>query len=90
MGMNHWSRSMRAQRRDGLRNTSLATPSTRILVALGLLVAIWLPSAAVTQGTSPAMIATNAALTAALPIALAARRRKRSSRRSARRRSPRA
>jgi hypothetical protein len=89
MEMNQGARSVR-ERRSGLRNSSLATPSTRILIALVLLIAIWLPSVVVSQGTSPAMIAINAALTAALPIALAARRRQRTSRRSTPRRLPRA
>lgn len=57
----------------------LATPGSRILLAVLFLVAIWLPSVLLSHGTDPTMLVVNMVLTCASLLVLApSRRRKRS------------
>jgi hypothetical protein len=89
MGLNQRRAPVPEQRRRRPRGARLAAPASRILVALVLLGAIWLPTVALSAGTGPAVIAINIALTAASLLAVAGRRRQRQSRRFRHRGAPR-
>ena len=81
MRMNHRSPPEPEHRRQRAHASPLASPGSRILVALLLFGAIWLPSLALSEEAAPAMVAINVVLTIALLPALAGRPRQRQPRR---------
>lgn len=65
----------------------LATPASRMLLALLFAVAIWLPSVLLTHGMDPVMVVVNAALTS-VSLLVFSSRRARAPNRSTRQDSP--